>query len=88
VTVALDHPVARLDQAPVSVALVKQVRRHVLAVSATALFATAGGRYAVTALKGARRVELPVRPGMFADGYVQVEGRGIHPGLKVLEPTE
>jgi hypothetical protein len=88
VTVALDHPVARLDQAPVSVELVEQVRRHVLAVQATALFATAGGRYAIEALKGGRRVELAVTPGMFADGYVQVEGRGVHPGLKVVEPAE
>ena len=34
VTVSLDHPVARLDQAPVSVELVEQVSRHVLAVLA------------------------------------------------------
>ena len=88
VTVALDHPVTRLDAAPVSVELVKQIRRHVLAVPATALFATAGGRYAVDALKGGRPVELPVTPGMFADGYVQVEGKGVHAGLKVTEPTE
>jgi peptidoglycan hydrolase-like protein with peptidoglycan-binding domain len=88
VTVALDHPVARLDQAPVSVELVARVSPHVLAVSATALFATAGGRYAVEALKGGRQVEMPVTPGMFADGYVQVEGPGLHPGLKVVEPSE
>lgn len=88
VTVTLDHPVAHLDEAPVSVTLVEQVRRHVLAVPATALFATAGNRYAVEALKRGRRVRLPVTPGMFADGYVQVEGRGVHPGLKVVEPSE
>lgn len=88
VTIALDHRVAHLDQAPVGVALVKQVRRNVLAVQATALFATAGGGYAVRALKGPRRVELPVTPGMFADGYVQIEGRGVHRGLKVTEPRE
>ncbi|MFT3864132.1 MAG: peptidoglycan-binding domain-containing protein [Solirubrobacterales bacterium] len=88
VTVALDHLVAHLDEAPVSVELVKEVRRHVLAVPATALFATAGGRYAVEALEGGRRVRLPVTPGMFADGYVQVEGRGIHRGLKLVEPSE
>jgi peptidoglycan hydrolase-like protein with peptidoglycan-binding domain len=88
VTVALDHPVAHLDEAPVSVSLVEQIRRHVLAVPATALFATAGGGYAVEALKGGRRVQMPVTPGMFADGYVQVEGRGIHPHLKVVEPSE
>jgi peptidoglycan hydrolase-like protein with peptidoglycan-binding domain len=88
VTVALDHPVARLDEAPVSVELVKQVSRHVLAVPATALFATAGGDYAVEALKDGRRVRTAVTPGMFADGYVQVEGHGIHAGLKVTEPSE
>lgn len=88
VTVALDHPVAHLDEAPVSVALVEQVRRHVLAVPATAFFATAGGRYAIEALEGGRRVRLPVTPGMFAAGYVQVEGRGVHPGLEVVEPSE
>ncbi len=87
-TLALSHPVARLDEAPVSVELIKQVRRHVLAVPATALFAVAGGGYAVEALKGGRGVPLAVTPGMFAEGYVQVEGRGIHPGLKVTEPAE
>ena len=69
-----------------SVQLVKSIRRNVLAVPATALVATAGGNYAVQALEGGRRVELPVTPGMFADGYVQVEGSGIRAGLTVLEP--
>jgi peptidoglycan hydrolase-like protein with peptidoglycan-binding domain len=85
VTLALAHPVAHLDQAPVSVALVKSVRRDVLTVPATALIATAGGGYAVQALEGNRRVALPVTPGMFANGYVEVEGPGIHEGLTVLE---
>jgi peptidoglycan hydrolase-like protein with peptidoglycan-binding domain len=85
-TLTLEHPVARLDKAPISVELVKSVRSHVLAVSATALIATAGGGYAVEALNGARRVELPVTPGMFANGYVQIEGPGVHEGLTVIEP--
>ena len=84
-TVALDAPRAHLDQAPVSVELLKSIRRDVLAVPATALTALAGGRYAVEALIGVRRVELPVVPGMFADGYVQVEGPGMHEGLTVIE---
>jgi len=61
--------------------LVKQVQRHVLAVPATALFATAGDRYAVETLK-AGAGEAGGHAGMFADGYVQVEGRGVHPGLQ------
>jgi len=85
VTLALEHPVAHLDEAPVSVELVKSIRRHVLAVPATALTATAGGGYAIEALVGTRRVQLAVTPGMFANGYVQVEGPGVRDGLTVVE---
>ena len=53
---------------------------------ATAWVATAGGGYAIEALEGSRRVEVAVTPGMFANGYVQIEGPGIHSGLTVIEP--
>jgi membrane fusion protein, multidrug efflux system len=86
VSLALDRRVARLDKAPVSVELVKGIRHNVLAVPATALMATAGGGYAIEALEGARRVELSVTPGMFANGYVQIDGPRIHGGLTVIEP--
>jgi peptidoglycan hydrolase-like protein with peptidoglycan-binding domain len=85
VTITLEHHVAHLDEAPVSVELVKGIRRHVLTVPATALIATAGGGYAVEALAQNRRVTVPVTPGMFADGYVQVEGAGVREGLTVIE---
>jgi multidrug efflux system membrane fusion protein len=85
VTLALEHPVAHLDEAPVSVELVKSVRREVLTVPATALTATAGGGYAIETLQDDHLVALTVTPGMFADGYVQVEGPGVHEGLTVIE---
>jgi peptidoglycan hydrolase-like protein with peptidoglycan-binding domain len=110
VTLALARPVAHLDEAPVSVELVKSVRRDVLAVPATALTATAGNPvgaagnpagaagnpagaagYAIEVLasspegEGTRRVALAVTPGMFAGGYVQVEGPGVREGLTVIE---
>jgi multidrug efflux pump subunit AcrA (membrane-fusion protein) len=85
VTIALDHAVAHLDEAPVSVELVKSIRRAVLTVPATALIATAGGGYAVEALADGRRVTVPVTPGMFANGYVQVEGAGVREGMTVIE---
>ena len=85
VTLALERTVPHLDEAPVSVEFVKAVRREVLAVPATALTATAGGTYAVEALESGRRVQLPVTTGMFANGYVQVEGAGVQEGLTVLE---
>jgi peptidoglycan hydrolase-like protein with peptidoglycan-binding domain len=85
VTITLDRPVAHLDEAPVSVELVKSIRRNVLAVPATALIATAGGTYAVEALEQDHRVAVPVTPGMFAAGYVQVEGTGVREGMTVIE---
>jgi peptidoglycan hydrolase-like protein with peptidoglycan-binding domain len=91
VTITLEHHVAHLDEAPVSVELVKSIRRNVLTVPASALIATAGGGYAVEALASSpkgeqdRRVTLPVTPGMFADGYVQVEGAGVREGMTVIE---
>ena len=85
-TLALDHPVAHLDEAPVSVELVKGVRRDVLAVPATALI---GHRRRWLRDRGARSgtaaSQLAVTPGMFADGYVQVEGPGVREGLTVIE---
>ncbi|HEV3284637.1 MAG TPA: peptidoglycan-binding protein [Solirubrobacteraceae bacterium] len=85
VTLELDHRVARLDAAPVSVALAKSIRRNVLTVPATALVATAGGGYAIEALEGGRRVAITVTPGMFAGGYVEIEGAGVHEGLTVTQ---
>jgi hypothetical protein len=85
VTIVLDHPVVHLDAAPVSVELVKETRRNVLAVPATSLIGTAGGGYALQTLEDDRRVDLPVTPGMFANGYVEVEGTGVREGLTVLE---
>jgi peptidoglycan hydrolase-like protein with peptidoglycan-binding domain len=85
VTITLDRHVAHLDEAPVSVELVKGIRREVLTVPATALIATAGGGYAVEALEQDRRVTVPVTPGIFADGYVQVEGAGVREGMTVIE---
>jgi peptidoglycan hydrolase-like protein with peptidoglycan-binding domain len=87
VTIALDDRVRHLDEAPVSVELVKSIRRNVLTVPATALIAIAGDGYAVEALASShdRRTTVPVTPGMFADGYVQVEGAGVREGMTVVE---
>jgi hypothetical protein len=88
VTLVLDHRLSHLDAAPVTVELVQERRRDVLTIPATALVATAGGGYAIEALEGESRVEVPVTPGMFADGYVQIEGKGVHEGLTVTQPAE
>jgi hypothetical protein len=47
--------------------------------------ATAAGRYAVEVLDGRRRLA-PVELGAFADGYVEVSGKGIREGARVVVP--
>jgi membrane fusion protein, multidrug efflux system len=88
VTLSLDRRAPHLDAAPVTVELIKEKRGNVLSIPATALIATAGGGYAVQALESGRRVEVPVTPGMFADGYVQIEGQGAYEGLTITQPAE
>ena len=75
---------AGLDQATVSVNFVQQRARHVLSVPVTALLATAGGGYTVQEAAAPHRL-LAVTPGLFAAGYVQISGAGIHPGLRVTD---
>jgi hypothetical protein len=76
--------IGRYDQAPVSVALASERRRHALVVPVNALLARRGGGYAVE-LAGSGRL-LPVRTGLFADGLVAVAGQGIHAGTRVRVP--
>jgi hypothetical protein len=73
-----------LDHASVSVDFQQQKAKHVLSVPVTALVATAGGGYAVQ-LAAAPHHVIPVRVGLFAAGYVQISGRGIHAGLQVTD---
>jgi peptidoglycan hydrolase-like protein with peptidoglycan-binding domain len=76
----------RLDEAPVGVGLAQQSRRNVLAVPVEALVARRGGGYGVE-LAGSRRI-VPVRTGLFADGYVEISGAGIREGTRVVVPDE
>jgi hypothetical protein len=56
----------------------------VLSVPVTALLATPGGGYAVQEAAQPHRL-LPVTPGLFAAGYVQVSGSDIYEGLQVTD---
>ncbi|HEV7774781.1 MAG TPA: peptidoglycan-binding domain-containing protein [Conexibacter sp.] len=80
----------RLDQAPVAVELTRTTRRNVLAVPVAALLARPGGGYGVRVVRGtgatAEVVTVPVQPGMFADGYVELIGGDAHAGDRVQVP--
>jgi hypothetical protein len=75
------------DRAPVTVSVATARVRGVLAVPVTALVATAAGRYAVEVQDagGTRRL-VAVRTGAFAGGEVEVAGRGLREGTRVVVP--
>lgn len=86
VTISLDKHVSGrgLDQAVVDVTFVKARRNNVLSVPVTALVAVPGRHFALQEATPPHKL-IPVRTGMFATGFVQVSGRGIHPGLHVTD---
>jgi Putative peptidoglycan binding domain len=78
----------RLDEAPVTVALARTTRRDVLAVPVEALIARPGGGYAVAVVRrgSAQAVDVPVQPGMFADGWVELTDGAVREGDRVKVP--
>jgi hypothetical protein len=90
VTIALPEGshVTALDQAPVTVDVTDEVRRDVFAVPVESLLGTAGGGYAIEVADSAGRRQIPVEPGLFADGYVEVRGDGLREGMRVEVPGE
>jgi membrane fusion protein, multidrug efflux system len=83
VAVTGKHGIPALDGATVNVLFTEQVRKHVLSVPLTALVAIGGGRFAVYAREGASRRQIVVKPGLAADGYAEVEGKGLRAGMSV-----
>jgi hypothetical protein len=56
----------------------------VLSVPVTALLATQGGGYAVQEAGPPHKL-VPVTPGLFAAGYVQISGPGVQDGMQVTD---
>jgi multidrug efflux system membrane fusion protein len=77
------HRIPALDGATVSVRFTRQVRKDVLSVPLTALIAIGGDRFAVEVRGEGTGRRIVVTPGLAADGYVEVEGAGLEPGMRV-----
>jgi peptidoglycan hydrolase-like protein with peptidoglycan-binding domain len=76
--------VSALDQAPIRVSIEVERKRAAIAVPIQALLAVQGGGYAVELIRDGGEARLvPVELGAFADGYVEVVGTGIRPGVRV-----
>jgi hypothetical protein len=84
ITLSGHSHVSGLDQAAVSVNFAQQKANNVLSVPVTALIATQGGGYSVQEATAPHTL-IPVTPGLFAAGYVQISGPGIHTGLQVTD---
>lgn len=77
------HRIPALDGAAVSVLFTERVRRHVLSVPLTALVAIGGERFAVLVRGTGGRRQVVVTPGLAADGFVEIRGKGLRAGMKV-----
>jgi hypothetical protein len=74
-----------LDKAPVSVSIARQQLRNATVVPIVALIARPDGGYGVELVEGKSTRVVKVTPGMFADGWVQVDG--VRPGQRVVVPA-
>ena len=87
VSLAKGSTVPDLDEAPVSVQIVKQTEKDVLRVPVTALLAQRGGGYAVEVVRpDGRRQLVSVVPETYANGYVEIERGKLEEGDKVVVP--
>jgi peptidoglycan hydrolase-like protein with peptidoglycan-binding domain len=75
---------AGLDQAPVEVDVESDRSDDTLVVPVSALLAVTGGGYALETTDGRL---IAVETGLFADGYVEVSGKGVRPRLRVVVPA-
>jgi peptidoglycan hydrolase-like protein with peptidoglycan-binding domain len=76
-----------LDETPVDVSLENDRAKNALTVPVSALLALAEGGYAVEVVDATGSTHLVrVDPGLYADGIVEIRGKGIKKGMKVVVP--
>jgi peptidoglycan hydrolase-like protein with peptidoglycan-binding domain len=89
VTPSEPRALGHLDEAPVSVSITTSSVPNALAVPVDALLALAGGGYALEVVEGTVHHLEAVTLGLFddAEGLVQVSGKGVSAGQRVVVPS-
>ncbi|MQG16128.1 MAG: hypothetical protein FI698_04910 [SAR202 cluster bacterium] len=72
--------------AVVTVSVTKNLASDVLAAPVTSLLAVLGGGYAIEIIENGAKKLVPVSTGLYADGYVEINGVGIKEGTEVVVP--
>lgn len=83
---ATSGPAGELDAAPVVVVVEHLLAEDVLTVPVGALVAVTGGGYTVERVTAAGTEQVPVEPGQFADGLVEITG-AVADGDRVAVPS-
>ncbi len=87
VAVADQSKLGSFDQAPVGVTVTAGQRKDVLTAPISALLALPEGGYGVQVVHDGTTRIVPVKPGMFAGGRVEISGDGITTGTVVGVPA-
>ena len=72
--------------ASVTVSVTKKLASNVLAAPVTSLLAILGGGYAIEVIENGSSKLVPVSVGLYADGWVEINGDGINVGTEVVVP--
>ena len=72
--------------ASVTVSVTKKLASNVLAAPVTSLLAILGGGYAIEVIENGSSKLVPVSVGLYADGWVEINGEGINVGTEVVVP--
>ena len=73
--------------AAVTINVTKELAKGVLASPVTGLLALLSGGYALEVVTATGTILVPVETGIYADGWVEINGSGLQPGTEIVVPN-
>jgi hypothetical protein len=74
--------------AAVTINVTKELAKDVLASPVTGLLALLSGGYALEVVTATGTILVPVETGIYADGWVEINGSGLQPGTEIVVPNQ